>query len=302
MFYNPDGGFQSLGYTPGGRILTLDNRARLAGWDVAAGRPEKLLAVSPLGYEPWAVLKGGRSDAGRVGVLTASGLHRFDLAARAELPRFRPDDGLTAEASEDGTLTVVQERGTLHWRLWDLNENAPLDDRFELASEPPPEFRYFPLLSPDNRVFAISVVGDGLLVAWHRGNPRPRLLAQARHNRYFPFLAFPPDASFLVGAEKARNGLVAVWNLPSGEPRWAHRQEVFVWAVAVHPTGRLLAVATVGGRGGKAVRFLDAGTGAEVTRFNWNAGKIRCLAFSPDGLTCAAGCSNSRLVVWDVDV
>jgi WD40 repeat protein len=301
MFYNPGGGFQSVGYEPGGRrVLTLDNRARLVAWDVATGRPDKLHEFSPPEGRPWAVLRGCRSGDGRVGVLTAAGLHRFDLAARAELPPFRPAGTLPAEASEDGTLAVMNDRGYLRWRLWDPDTGEPLADHFELPGETPPRLKYNPVLSPDNRLFAMSVVTDGRLLVWDRGHPRPRLVARDR-GRHFACLAFAPDASFLVAAQAARNGVVAVWDLPGGGLRWSARQEVFVWAMAVHPSGRLLAVATVGGPAGRAVRFLDAATGAEVTRFNWNAGKIRCLAFSPDGLTCAAGCSDRRLVVWDVD-
>ncbi len=307
IFYNPAGGFQSLGYAADGRVLTLDNRARLTAWDVAAGRPDRVGGVPPDEPHRWALLKGFRAADGTAAALTSHGFHRFDLAARAGLPKFAPGGGRVAEASEDGTVAVVNAPDALRWQLWDVAAAAPLPDRFELAGTSPAGFRYNPVLAPDNRTFAVSAVSDGRVLVWTRGNPAPRLLARTRAGRRYPLLAFPPDGRFLVGAQTARHGAVTVWDLPGGGVRWSARQEVFVWAAAVHPSGDLLAVATVGGPSGRAVvRFLDAATGAEVSRFDWNAGggkvgRVRCLAFSPDGLTCAAGGSDRRLVVWDVD-
>ena len=38
-----------------------------------------------------------------------------------------------------------------------------------------------------------------------------------------------------------------------------------------------------------------------IRSFNWNLGKVRCVVFAPDGMTCAAGGSSGQVVVWDVD-
>ncbi|MBA4064958.1 MAG: hypothetical protein C0501_14840 [Isosphaera sp.] len=305
-FYNPAGGFQSIGYAADGRVLALDTKARLTAWDVAAGRPDQVGGVPADEPHRWALLKGFRSPAGHVGVLTSEGFHRFDLAARTALPGLDPSAGRVAEASEDGTLAVVNEPRSLRLRLWDVAAAAPLPEHFDLPPGRATNLRYHPVLAPDNRTFAVSVVSDGRLLVWGRGDPVPRLVARTPPGRRYPLLAFPPDGRFLVGAQIRRHGAVTLWDLPAGAPRWSVRQEVFVWAVAVHPSGGLVAVATVGGPDGRVVRFLDAATGEEVNRFRWDAGpgkavRVRCLAFSPDGTTCAAGGSDRRLVVWDVD-
>jgi WD40 repeat protein len=240
-----------------------------------------------------------------VGILTDGDFLRFDLANRSELPWFNPEGGRIAEVSEDGTLVLVNE-GVFRWRLWEVEANKPLEEYFDLSGGSPSGFRYNLVLAPDNHTFVMTVITGNRLLLWHRGNPKPQQLlrpghAQNRRGTHYPFLVFSADSSFLVGAQITLNGLVSVWDLPSGTVRWSLPQEDFVWALAIHPSGKILAVATDGGLARRVIRFLDATTGAELTRFNWNASRIRCLAFSPDGLTCAAGYSDRRLVVWDVD-
>ncbi len=312
VFYNSAGGFQSIGYTLDGRVLTLDNRARLASWDINSPRPDRIRTEASVCAS--ATLKGLRSARGRVGILihfadeTPTELLRFDLATRWELiPWSNPDSDRIVEVSEDGTLVLVNEEGRFRWRLWELETNKPLKEYFDLPHWSPLEPTYTPLLAPDNSRFVMTVITDKRLLLWHRGNPKPQQLirpgrAQHRRGTHYYFLAFSSDSRFLVGAQLVQNGLVTVWDLPDGTVRWSLPQEKFVWALAVHPSGKIVAVATDGGSAGHVVRFLDTATGDEITRFNWNASRIRCLAFSPDGLTCAAGCSDRRLVVWDVDL
>ncbi|MBN9122283.1 MAG: hypothetical protein J0I06_24610 [Planctomycetes bacterium] len=68
-------------------------------------------------------------------------------------------------------------------------------------------------------------------------------------------------------------------------------------AVAVAPGGRRLLTASHDG----SIRTWDASTGEAGPAFDWNIGAVTALAFSPDGLTCAAAGLNGKVVVWDVD-
>jgi WD40 repeat protein len=66
-------------------------------------------------------------------------------------------------------------------------------------------------------------------------------------------------------------------------------------ALAIHPNGKVLATAFTDA----VVTFWDVGTAQQIRQFEWQAGRIHALTFSPDGLTCAAG-TEGRVVVWDV--
>jgi WD40 repeat protein len=254
----------------------------------------------------WATLKGFRSPRGQASILSPDNLRRFNLFTRAELPWFNPVNGRAVDVSDDGKLVLVKEDRLLRWRLWEMDSNKPRNEYFDLPEVSPFELRYTPLLAPDNLTFAMTVVTDKRLLLWQGGNPKPQQLPRTglshpRRRTDYPYLAFSQDCRFLAGAQISPNGLVTVWDLPTGAIRWSLAQDRFVWALAIHPSGQFLAVATDYGSAGRVVRFLDAASGAEIRQFRWNTGRIQCLAFSPDGLTCAAGCSDRRLVIWDVD-
>lgn len=69
-----------------------------------------------------------------------------------------------------------------------------------------------------------------------------------------------------------------------------------VTGIAYHPSGRTLAATS-----GDAVTFFDAATGEIAVTFEWEVGRLGCVAFSPDGSKAAVGTSDGRVVVWDCE-
>lgn len=96
-----------------------------------------------------------------------------------------------------------------------------------------------------------------------------------------------------------RTNHLVVW--PSGGGglvMWKDRTPRQFTEVAFHPSGAVLASANLD----PTVRLHDPATGAVVRTYDWQFGKLRCVAFSPDGLLAAAGSESGRIVLWDVDL
>jgi len=67
--------------------------------------------------------------------------------------------------------------------------------------------------------------------------------------------------------------------------------------IAFHPNGAVAATTS----NDRIVRIWDCSTWKEITTFTWDIGAMRSVAFAPDGLRMAAGSSEGRVMVWDVD-
>ncbi|MBM3980954.1 MAG: WD40 repeat domain-containing protein [Planctomycetes bacterium] len=68
--------------------------------------------------------------------------------------------------------------------------------------------------------------------------------------------------------------------------------------VAFHPSGRYLAATS----NDETVKLYDTTTWEVARTFTWDIGRMRSVAFSPDGTLAAAGSDTGKVVVWDVDV
>ena len=68
-------------------------------------------------------------------------------------------------------------------------------------------------------------------------------------------------------------------------------------AAAFSPDGKLLATTS----NDTTVTMWDTATWQPVRQYAWEIGKLRAVAFAPDGLTCAAGSDTGKVVLFDVD-
>jgi WD40 repeat protein len=50
------------------------------------------------------------------------------------------------------------------------------------------------------------------------------------------------------------------------------------------------------------VKLSDTVTWKMVRAFDWDVGRLRSIAFSPDGMLAATGGDKGKIVVWDVDL
>jgi WD40 repeat protein len=68
--------------------------------------------------------------------------------------------------------------------------------------------------------------------------------------------------------------------------------------IAYHPSGRYLAATN----NDRTVKLYDTTSWQVAKTFTWDIGRMRSVAFSPDGTLAAAGSDSGKVVVWDVDV
>jgi WD40 repeat protein len=68
--------------------------------------------------------------------------------------------------------------------------------------------------------------------------------------------------------------------------------------IAFHPSGKYLAATS----NDETVKVYDTATWEVAHTFTWKIGKMKSVAFSPDGALAAAGSDKGQVLVWDVDL
>ena len=110
-------------------------------------------------------------------------------------------------------------------------------------------------------------------------------------------LQFAPDGSWLViraGRSlliwDARDFSRKPWKVPGGKLHFT--------GVAFHPSGRYLAATS----NDTTVKLYDTDSWQVAKTFTWDVGRLRSIAFSPDGMLAAVGSDSGKIVVWDIDL
>ncbi len=106
-----------------------------------------------------------------------------------------------------------------------------------------------------------------------------------------------PDGRQVVATHEQA---LLVWDtrMPAEPARVRNDSRRKFTAAAYHPSGRYLFTTSYDA----TVTVWDTDSWARVKRFDWDIGRLRSVAVSPDGLLAAAGSDRGRVVVWDVDV
>jgi WD40 repeat protein len=156
-----------------------------------------------------------------------------------------------------------------------------------------------PVFGPDGDWFA-RVSADGgwyLSVTWTTTGKQQRVVDLEDAALTPP--AADPTADRLVQYDA---GKLIVSEL-SGDP-FASQQIVasggrkHFTGVAFHPSGRYLAATS----NDETVKLYDTATWQLARTFTWQVGRLRSVAFSPDGTRAAVGSDTGQVVVWDVDL
>lgn len=106
-----------------------------------------------------------------------------------------------------------------------------------------------------------------------------------------------PDLRFVAGRYKNRVTAYRTedFRAPAGVVQNDSRKDFT--GVAFHPSGRYLAATS----NDTTVKLVATDTWQVTRTFTWNIGRLRSVAFSPDGTRAAAGSDTGKVVVWDLD-
>ena len=146
--------------------------------------------------------------------------------------------------------------------------------------------------SPDDRTLATGHQSNGVCI-WRGKVLEEQWSEPARE------LAWSRSGWLAWGITWGMKGQVTVVRPSSGRPpqTWASAGEALT-SLALSADGTRLLTGTYCG----LCAFHDTIAGQQRAAFNWDIGPIHSVAFSPDGLTCAAGGEDGRIVIWDVDI
>jgi len=106
-----------------------------------------------------------------------------------------------------------------------------------------------------------------------------------------------PDGAWLIAQTGPSLYVRETANL-NREPRKIRNGKLHFTALAFHPSGRYLAATS----NDQTVKLYDTQSWELSKTFTWDIGRMRSIAFSPDGMLAAAGSDTGKVVVWDVDL
>lgn len=124
------------------------------------------------------------------------------------------------------------------------------------------------------------------------------LVAKRNPNKTVSGFALSPDGASAVVASEASLFLYRTEWLKAAPRKVPNDNRKHFTGIAFHPSGRYLAATS----NDATVKLYDTTTWEVARTFTWDIGRMRSIAFSPDGTLAAAGSDTGKVVVWDVDV
>jgi WD40 repeat protein len=108
-------------------------------------------------------------------------------------------------------------------------------------------------------------------------------------------VAFSPDGQLIAVTD---GSMLQVWNLESKQRVVALQAgKQHLTGLAFDPDGRYIATVS----NDHLTRLWEVGTWGEPKTFEWKVGKLREVAFAPDGATAAVASDKGQIVLFDVD-
>ena len=221
----------------------------------------------------------------------------------AKLP-ITPWHSLWFGVSPDGKRLVVSEEDrarencrVTRWDVGDYGETAWEVNVAGLVWSPP-------LFSPGSEEFIFSEHRRAADREWHAHRVRHSTATGKELDAAGPFADVPEvmvrsaDGRWLACRTREVVRVYPAAGAWKTIPTVTNDSKKHFTGIAFHPSGRYLAATS----NDKTVKLYDTATWQVAKTFTWDVGKMRSIAFSPDGTLAAAGSDTGKVVVWDVDV
>lgn len=276
LAFAPDGAALAVGGLTG--VKLFDTRTGQGRWSAGEKDGFARVAFTPDG---WAVV-----------ALVGMRLLVLDAATGREAARHSRRIGAFAVPAEPGELLVLTAGHDIaEFRRLNLHDG-------EVYWKKP--LRYHGgvtrmALSPDGRT--VGTVGSWEALLLDVESRAVQFVHRMRSDEGRPAaLAFSPDGGAFVFAERST---LRACRTDSLDPSAAVPTEGPAFRdLAFRRDGKaLLAV-----RAAAAVEERSAETWEPTRAFDWKAGRLGCVAVSPDGALAAAGSDSGKVVVWDLDL
>jgi WD40 repeat protein len=229
-------------------------------------------------------------------------LHAIDLAVRAARRYLiRRWATLGFAVSPDGSRVTVAEKLEGHsglrftrWRIPPSEESLPEwrnISECHLHSVPillgEDQFVTFEWWSSKGVCMMIRSAESGAIISQWSG------LSESPDN-----CVLSPDATRLACQTRGFIHIRPLNGIFHQQPEIRNDNQKHFTGIAFHPSGRYLAATS----NDATVKFYDTTTWEVARTFTWDIGRMRSIAFSPDGTLAAAGSDKGKVVVWDVDL
>lgn len=306
-----------LAFSPDGNILAVagGDRKPMYLWRLDdPSRPQHRLSLR-LDLSRWVFAFNPRD--GSLIVAQDTEVICFDPTTGGEIWRIEPAmyrviSGLSISATGEqmaiGFLYQIQDPPVGGYQIWRLNGAALPTQLGKTGSPDLAMSRGVAYLHPDNRfVTAEDHINTTLTKRTEQKHAQLVVLDAATGERMLSVISMyqmideviaDPTGVWVAGRCGAAILVWAAVQFDQPPAKIANTNRKHFTGVAFHPSGRYLAATS----NDATVKFYDTATRQMAKAFTWSIGRLRSIAFSPDGLLAAAGSDSGKIIVWDVDL